>query len=183
MAENMPYAKRRIYLAGSWKNAKQILYLRDILKIEGYAVDCFASTDTGRTSFNWAELTRGIGCTTQKQAEDRLKEMDAIDLLTYDRVIQAFSEDKKWLDWCNTVILVLPSGKSAHLEAGYAKGQGKDLIIFGDFVKGDRDVMYGFADALFREPDLFKMIEYLSIIPPSNKFKIPEDTEVELSCL
>ena len=157
--QNVCSAKRsrRIYLAGSWKNSESILMLRDILKAEGHEVDCFASTDTGRTSFNWSELTAGLGCQTREEAEAKLAGMDAIDLLSFDRVIKAFREDRKYLDWCDTCILVLPSGKSAHLEAGYAKGSGKDLFIFGEFLKGERDVMYGFADSLFREDDLFQL--------------------------
>ena len=152
----------RIYLAGSWKNAEAILTLQRLLAAIGYDVDCFASTDTGRTSFNWTELTHTLGCTTQEQAEEKLKQMDAIDLLKFNRVIEAFKEDKKWLDWCDACILVLPSGKSAHLEAGYAKGQGKLLIIFGEFLKGERDVMYGFADATFRENEITQLTEYLT---------------------
>lgn len=154
---------RKIYLAGSWKNAGIILTLQDLLIAEGHQVDCFASTKTGRTSFSWAELTQGLGCTTREEAEEKLCQMDAIDLLKFNRVIQAFDEDKKWLDWCDTCILILPSGKSAHLEAGYAKGHGKDLIIFGEFLKGERDVMYGFADALIRGERIDQLIQYLSL--------------------
>jgi len=43
---------RKIYLAGSWKNAAEILYLRDLLIKLGHEVDCFASTESGRTSFS-----------------------------------------------------------------------------------------------------------------------------------
>ncbi len=154
--------RRKIYLAGSWKNSESILILQDYLIAFGHAVDCFASTKTGRTSFTWSELARGLGCSTQCEAELKLDKMDAIDLLKFERVQEAFNEDREWLDWCDTCILVLPSGKSAHLEAGYAKGNGKTLIIFGEFLKGERDVMYGFADALFRESDIAKMIEYLA---------------------
>ena len=62
---------------------------------------------------------------------------------------KAFDEDKKWIDWADVVFLLLPAGKSSHLEAGYAKGQGKKLVIFQEnFPKGEFDVMYGFADLI-----------------------------------
>lgn len=157
-------AQRRIYLAGSWKNADKILMLRDILKAEGHEVDCFASTDTGRTSFNWYELTHAIMCNTQEEAEEILLNMDAINLLDFERVRGAYREDRRWLDWSDTCVLVLPSGKSAHLEAGYAVGSGKDLFIFGEFAKGDRDVMYGFATGLFREEEICQMCERLKVM-------------------
>lgn len=90
---------RKIYLASSWKNKTTLLWLENLLKIEGHKV------------FN-------------------------------------FEIDKTALDWCDICIMCLPCGKSAHLEAGYAKGKGKKLIIysFEKFKKGDIDVMYGFAD-------------------------------------
>ncbi len=154
-------AKRRIYLTGSWRNAESILCPRKILIAEGHEVDCFASTESGRTSFTWAELIAALGCKTREEVEIELSKMDAIDLLRFARVQEAFIEDKSWLDWADTCILILPSGKSAHLEAGYAKGQGKELFIFGEFLKGDRDVMYGFADACFRDNQLLPMIKRL----------------------
>lgn len=44
--------------------------------------------------------------------------------------------------------MILPCGRSAHLEGGYAVGKGKALYILGHFPKGEFDVMYGFATAL-----------------------------------
>ena len=143
---------KKIYLAGSWKNAKEILYIREYLQMHGHIVDCFASEDNGRISFNWAKLV---------DIQYKLPHMDAKDMLEVEKVKQAFVEDKKWLEWCEVCILVLPSGKSAHLEAGYAKGQGKRLYIFGELQKGDFDVMYGFADGIFRDYEMPDLIEAL----------------------
>lgn len=36
---------RKIYLAGSWKNAEKILALQRLLQADGHEVDCFASTN------------------------------------------------------------------------------------------------------------------------------------------
>ena len=76
---------------------------------------------------------------------------DGISIMRTKEVQRAFAEDKKWIDWADAVIMLLPCGKSAHLEAGYAKGHGKKLYIIGEFPKGEFDVMYGFADRLYRE--------------------------------
>ena len=148
---------KRIYLAGSWKNQQEILLIRDILKSHGHEVDCFASEENGRISFNWSKLA---------DIQDKLPNMDAKDMLEVPRVQKAFKEDKKWIDWCNICILTLPSGKSSHLEAGYAKGQGKIVIIFGDLQKGDFDVMYGFADAIFRCDEIDQMIDFVNSSRP-----------------
>ena len=143
----------RIYLAGSWKNQQEIILIRDILKAQGHAVDCFASEENGRISFNWSKLA---------DIQEKLPTMDAKDMLAVPRVQEAFREDRKWIDWCDICILTLPSGKSSHLEAGYAKGTGKIMVIFGDLQKGDFDVMYGFADAIFRCDEIDQMIDFVN---------------------
>jgi hypothetical protein len=58
---------------------------------------------------------------------------------------KAYQSDKGGLDWADTVVLALPAGRSTHLEAGYAAGQGKDVFVYGAPVPGEYDVMYGFA--------------------------------------
>ncbi len=76
-----------------------------------------------------------------------VEKMNAETVLKEEIVKRAFEEDRKWLDWADICILVLPAGNSAHLEAGYAKGSGKKLVIYRkDFPEGEFDVMYGFAD-------------------------------------
>ncbi|GAI94982.1 unnamed protein product, partial [marine sediment metagenome] len=103
-----------------------------------------------RYVFHWSELVDN---------EDELKYYNAIEMLADPRTQRAFQEDRKWLNWANCVILLMPCGRSSHMEAGYGKGQGKLLYIFGDFPKGEFDVMYGLADRLFRREELPEMVE------------------------
>ena len=142
----------KIYLASSWKNQQQVLALADIFESNGFEVDTFRRKTDKRYAFHWSEFV---------DTETALQNYDAISFLADPRVLRAFQEDKRWLDWADTVVLVLPCGRSAHLEAGYAKGQGKSLYIYGDFKKGEFDVMYGFADGLFRLNELANLINAL----------------------
>lgn len=128
----------KIYIASSWKNEGLVLSLAKLFRTWGHEVDCFADVSTGRYVFHWSEIG------------DR-NSFDAISFLNGPQAKKAFAQDKAKLDWADCVVLVLPSGRSAHLEAGYAKGQGKKLYIIGDFPKGEFDVMYGFADGMYRE--------------------------------
>ena len=127
----------KIYIASSWKNENVVFHLAKIVREWGYDVDCFSDISTGRYVFHFSEIANA-------------DELDAISFLKDSRSQRAFTEDKKWLDWCDCVILVLPAGKSAHLEAGYVKGQNKKLVILqlAGFPKGEFDVMYGFADLI-----------------------------------
>lgn len=143
----------KIYLASSWKNAESIRNLAQILEKQGFEVDAFCRATDDRFSFHWSEFV---------DDEKDLLKYDATSFLSDPRVQKAFKEDKKWLDWADTVIMVKPCGNSAHLEAGYAKGQNKILIIFAlnGFPKGEFDVMYRFADLL--TDDLIEVNSFLS---------------------
>lgn len=56
-----------------------------------------------------------------------------------------FEYDRSHLDRCGTGVLVLPAGKSGHLELGYMIGQGKPAYILLDKEPERFDVMYRFA--------------------------------------
>lgn len=130
--------RRRIYIATSWKLADEAIQMTKDLRAVGHEVDCFCDDSAGRFVFSFTEI-------------ENYENLNAIEFLKYDKPQKAYMEDKKGLDWADTVILILPSGKSAHLEAGYARGQDKELYIYGDFPKGEFDVMYGFANKMFKK--------------------------------
>ena len=68
-----------------------------------------------------------------------------------------FAFDKFHLDRCDMGLLVLPAGRSGHLELGYVAGSGKPTFILSD--DPERwDVMYKFATKVFFSKE--EMIEY-----------------------
>ena len=133
----------KIYLASSWKNRLAVLEMAKLLRCEGHVVDAFCD-EKNRVSFNWSELF-GI---MDKEGWD-ITELDAKDMMNHWRVQEAFEEDKRYLDWSDAVIMLMPCGRSAHLEAGYAVGSGKKLYIVGGFEKGEFETMYGFASGMY----------------------------------
>ncbi len=56
-----------------------------------------------------------------------------------------FQFDKHHLDTSDIVVLMMPAGKSGHLEFGYAIGQGKKGFILLEQEPERFDVMYAFA--------------------------------------
>lgn len=60
-----------------------------------------------------------------------------------------YQYDKSHLDRCQTGVLILPAGKSGHLELGYLIGQGKLAFILLDGEPERFDVMYNFASGVF----------------------------------
>jgi hypothetical protein len=138
----------RVYIASSWKNAPEVLRVANVLRAYGHEVDAFCDDTSGRFVFSFDKIP-GI------------ETYSGITIRSHPLVRRAFQEDRAWLNWADAVLLLLPAGKSAHLEAGYAKGRGKRLFIVGEFPKGGGfDVMYGFADALGRSVE--DILELLS---------------------
>lgn len=60
-----------------------------------------------------------------------------------------FNFDKYHLDRSDAGVLVMPSGKSAHLEMGYLVGQGKPVYILFDKEPERFEVMHNFAADIF----------------------------------
>lgn len=149
----------RIYLASSWRNDELVMVVYRLLRQYGFDVDAFCNQPGGRVGFNIADCLAAAG--------HSLDEVDAITALRHPAVAEqfriAFREDKKWLDWCNCVIMLMPCGRSAHLEAGYAKGQGKLFYIYWmtEMPKGEFDNMYQFADGMFRREEIGDLVHEL----------------------
>lgn len=74
-----------------------------------------------------------------------------------------FQFDRHHLDSADCAVLVLPAGRSGHLELGYMAGKGKSTFILLDqdyMEEGRFDVMYNFADAVFeREEELIDALK------------------------
>ena len=160
--------KRKIYIASSWKNYKRVSELASIFRSEGHEV--FDFTDHEHRPDGLDTFVFGA----KEWAEHSGKDPDKIeykDFLTWEPTQRAFASDKAGLDWADTVVMVLPCGRSSHLEAGYCVGSGKELFIFGDLPFGEFDVMYWFARQCFwlsEENELLRVLR-LGFIPQGEK--------------
>lgn len=67
-----------------------------------------------------------------------------------------FEFDKFNIDRCDAGLLIMPAGRSGHLELGYMLGQGKPGYILFDKEPSRWDVMVQFATAVFfNEKELY----------------------------
>lgn len=151
--------KRKIYLASSWKNKNKVRGLAWLLRRWGHEV--FDFTDPESHTVEGVEKYVFDGKAFAAFRGQDPATVDWIDFLTWDPSRRAFRSDKAGLDWSDTVVLVLPSGRSSHLEAGYGVGKGKDLFIYGDLPVGEFDAMYGFAAGCYREIEIKKLVSVL----------------------
>jgi hypothetical protein len=110
----------RIYVASSWRNERQGMVV-NILRNNDHEVYDFKNPPN-RSGFKWSDV--GL------HASPELKAKDYIHVLTTHPVAAAgYMSDFRAMEWADTCLLLLPCGRSAHLEAGWFAGRGKRLII------------------------------------------------------
>lgn len=126
MPEQFPHTtnKRQIYLASSWRNQLQPTVLRE-LRSAGHEVYDFRNPCPpgfeGSTGFGWKEIDPNWQDWNNVQFRNALGSPEAK---------RGFDFDIEALLCADTVVLLLPAGNDAHLEAGHAGiGTDKDLFV------------------------------------------------------
>jgi hypothetical protein len=133
---------RKIYVASSWRNPQQPDVVK-VLREDGHEVYDFREPKPGDHGFSWHEIDPDL---PRGPADLVLQAADIVDMLQHPRAKEGFALDMGALRWCDTCVLVLPSGRSAHLEAGWAAGAGKTTI--GLLADGEPDLMWKMLDLL-----------------------------------
>jgi hypothetical protein len=142
-----------IYVASSWRNELQPSVVRG-LRALGYSVYDFR--DHG---FGWRQIDKEWESWTPSEARG---------MLLHSLAQAGFARDKTALDQCDVCVLVLPCGRSAHLELGYAIGQGKPGIVFwpSDLHPYEPDLMYLLAQyVVVSSSELFGALRELDGAP------------------
>ena len=127
----------KIYLASSWRNESQPEVLA-ALRAAGHEAYDFRNPEPGDTGFAWSDI------------EPDWLNWDAEKFraaLTHPFAIDGFGKDFGAMQWAECGVLLLPCGRSAHLEAGYFVGAKKPLLILL-LGKNEPELMYKMADGL-----------------------------------
>lgn len=111
----------RIYLASSWRNAEQPAAV-DRLRMAGHEVYDFRNPPNGVRGFAWSEIDPGW----QAWSAEAYRTL----LTTHPIAARGYMTDFRGMEWADTCVLLLPCGRSAHLEAGWFAGRGKRLIVW-----------------------------------------------------
>ena len=126
-----------IYVASSWRNLEQEKVVQ-YLRVAGHDVYDYRHPTNNNEGFHWKEIDDGYDEWNAAQFRESLE---------HDIANVGFQYDYNALQWADVCVLVLPCGRSAHLEAGWAIGQGKPTCILLD-KKPVPELMYKMADAL-----------------------------------
>lgn len=132
--------KRKIYLASSWRNQYQPNLVR-VLRRDGHEVYDFRNPEPGNYGFSWSEIDPN---------------WENWDFETYKKALntsiaeKGFKLDFDAMKWADTGVLLLPSGRSAHIEAGYFVGAGKQLFILNpEGCEVVPELMYKMSNGIF----------------------------------
>jgi len=123
----------RIYVASSWRNERQPSVVAT-LREAGHAVYDFRNPAPGDTGFSWTQ------CATDEQLKDPRLFRDKV--LEHPIAKAGFAKDMTALKRANATVLVLPCGRSAHLELGWAAGVGQRTIVLLDNPISEPELMY-----------------------------------------
>lgn len=111
-----------IYVASSWRNQVQASVV-DALRGCGHDVYDFKHPAPGNDGFSWKQ--------TEPEYAGGPVSLDTYKvMLAHPIAEQGYGHDIGALRRCNVVVYVLPCGKSASWEFGYAMGQGKRGYVF-----------------------------------------------------
>jgi hypothetical protein len=122
-ARNLP--SMRIYVASSWRNVHQPKVV-EVLRAAGHEVYDFRNPDPSdptNDGFSWQEVdpewTNGAPVTVERWRR----------MVDHPKAIKGYGLDLGALKWCEACVYVLPCGRSASFEVGFAMGQGKRCVV------------------------------------------------------
>lgn len=110
----------KIYVASSWRNPRQPAVV-EALRAAGHEVYDFRNPMPGNTGFGWRQ------CDPRPPSEWSVDDYRRV--LETPRAQEGFALDMDALRSSDACVLVLPCGRSAHLELGWAVGAGKRTLV------------------------------------------------------
>jgi hypothetical protein len=126
----------KIYVASSWRNGDQPGVV-NALRQAGHEVYDFRNPAPDDTGFSWAQIDPNWQDWTHAEFREGLK---------HPLAEHGFRLDFQAMHWADTFVLVMPCGRSAHLELGWAVDAGKRTVIL--LADGEPELMYKMADRI-----------------------------------
>lgn len=136
-----------IYVASSWRNKIQPMVVKK-LREAGHDVYDFKNPTQGDRGFHWSDIDENWKGWTPAEL---------IEGLDHNIAQHGFLQDMNALEECDVCVLVMPCGRSAHLELGFAVGFQKYTAIL--LCDGEPELMHKMAG--FLAVDMEELLEWL----------------------
>ena len=139
--------KYEFFIAGKTRNKDNILSICDIFDKYNVSYYCFLKNDNTKDTYGDSSQTE----------EENMAVFESLDLKS-DVVLNIFNEDLCNEKASRNFLLVLPAGKSGHIEAGIAYGMGKKCYAIGEY--DATDSLYNIFENIFsKEEELAKFLK------------------------
>ena len=132
--------KHEFFIAGKTRNKDNILRICDIFDKYNISYYCFLKNDDTMKSYGEEGQTE----------EEKMQVFENLGLKS-DIVLNIFKQDLDNEKACKNLLLVLPAGKSGHIEAGIAYGMGKKCYAIGEY--DATDSLYNIFENIFRNEE------------------------------
>ena len=127
----------KIYVASSWRNDRQPDVVNK-LRYKGHDVYDFKNPPN-RSGFAWEQLDPNW----ERWGADQF-----IMHLSHPDAKAGFREDMWHLGNADLTVLVMPCGRSAHLELGWAVGRGQRTAVLLSVSRSEPELMWKMADLI-----------------------------------
>ena len=127
--------KYEFFIAGRDRNKESILQICDLFDKYNISYYCFLKNED-----DW-----GYG-NKNRTPEEKQKEFESLNLKS-EIVLNLFNNDLEGEKNSKNLLLVLPAGKAAHIEAGIAYGLGKKCYAIGEYEQ--TDTLYNIFENIF----------------------------------
>lgn len=142
----------KIYVATSWRNTWQPEVVACLREAKHDVYD-FRNPEPGDSGFSWSEIDPNWKEWSPEQYRDALQHPIAK---------RGYGHDIRALRECEACVLVLPSGRSASWELGYAIGQGKKAYVLLPWIGAfqvEPELMYQEAEIILTLDDLVAALD------------------------
>lgn len=129
--------EKKIYLASSWRNECYPSVVEALQKA-GHEVYDFRNPPSGDGGFRWSSVDPDYMEWSPQEYRRQLSCQQAE---------RQFDNDIQALESCDTCVLVLPCGRSAHTEAGWFAGRDKRVIVYMP-TRQEPELMYRLFDVI-----------------------------------
>lgn len=124
----------KIYVASSWRNAAQPWVVSE-LRNAGHDVYDFRNPEENNSGFHWSDIDKDWTLWTPEQYRVALN---------HPLARQGYKMDITAMEWADVFVGVMPFGRSASLEMGWAAGKGKKTILLLE--NGEPELMVKMLD-------------------------------------
>jgi len=140
-----------VYVASSWRNP---VHADVCAALRSAGIDHYDfKNPAAGTGFSWRQVKTDVESVTEPGIKPKGTDWEHVDeylrMVAHPAAVAGFRADFEAMQRADTFVMVLPCGKSAHLELGWAVGAGKrTAILLEDPV--EPELMYRMVDYMTR---------------------------------